>query len=101
MDRGLSYDYGLPVDEMHRWYEPLVRVLGLVRTVSHGWNHSTRWFRGAARRLLLPYAPRWTALRRDVYCFRVQGVFDRAFSTAARRPSARRTRRICRANGAY
>ena len=102
MDRGLSYDYVLPVEEMHRWYEPLVRVLGLVRTVSHGWNHSTRWFAAATSAFTRLPGGAATA------CFRVQGVFDGALSTAARsarrarrasdpRASTRPTRRICRA----
>ena len=75
MDRGLSYDYVLPVEEMHRWYEPLVRVLGLVRTVSHGWNHSTRWFRGRDECFFAPPGRRCDGMFSSAGCFR-RGVSD-------------------------
>ena len=75
MDRGLSYDYVLPVEEMHRWYEPLVRVLGLVRTVSHGWNHSTRWFRGRDECFYAPPGRRCDGMFSSAGCFR-RGAFD-------------------------
>ena len=40
-----GYDYYLPVEQIVHWYAPFVSVLDLKKTVSTGWNVSTRWWR--------------------------------------------------------
>ena len=45
---GGDYDYYLKLEEMHLWYEPFVRAMGLEDAVSSGWNVTTPYWNGTA-----------------------------------------------------
>ena len=51
------------------------RIVGTSRTVSHGWNHSTRWFRGRDECFYAPPGRRCDGMFSSAGCFR-RGVSD-------------------------
>lgn len=44
--QGMTYDYILPLEQMDKWYEPLVRGFKLEDFVQQGWNITTQEYQG-------------------------------------------------------
>lgn len=46
IDRGLSYDYYLKVEQIDQWYAPLVAALQLRAVTAKGWHRATKFWPG-------------------------------------------------------